>query len=256
MPTYNISVDLAPLAQALTIAGNEVALRVSQAVAATAQAGYERWTDSIMKARGVWYQEKQDYAASIKVRSINAFEAEIWSDYKNAAEIETGRPAKDLKRMLDTSTRVRISAKGARYLIIPMRHNTPGSDAHANPMPPDIYAAAKNMKSSSVVGQGVRLSGLNAYNTKSRTPIIVPQNVYQWGGKLGAVASKNHAGMVKMKESSGGSSYLTFRVMTEQSQGWIIRAKPGLHIAQNVTDELRPLFERAIEEAVKSALPL
>lgn len=44
MPTYNLSVDLAPLAQALTIAGNEVALRVSQAVAATAQAGYERWT--------------------------------------------------------------------------------------------------------------------------------------------------------------------------------------------------------------------
>lgn len=265
MPNYSISVDLAPLAQALTVTGNEIVMRISQAVAATAQAGYERWAEGIMKADGVWSKEKQEYAESIKVRSINAFEAEIWSDYKNAAAIETGRPAKDLKRMLDTSMRVRISAKGARYLIIPFRHNTPGHDAHADAMPQHIYAAAKSLAPSSVAGQGVRLSGLNAYLTASRMPMIVPQNIYQWGGRLkGGMAPKlkpeHHsdpfAGMVRVKTSTGGHQHMTFRVMSERSSGWIVPAKPGLFIARRVTEELSPLFERAIQEAVKISLPI
>lgn len=266
MPTqYKLSVDLAPFAHALTVAGNEIALRVSMTVAATAQTIYERWVDSVMKAPGIWMGEKDAYAQSIKVRSISGFEAEVWSDYKHAAEIETGRPARDLKKMLDTSMKVRISAKGARYLYIPMRHNTPGNDALANPMPQSVYDAAKNLSPSSIVGQSARLSGTGAYDVKTKQAYLVPKHEYQWGGRLPAGMAPKlkpehktdiYAGMTKFKNAAGGSSYLTFRTMSENSPGWIIPAKPGLFIVRNILDEVQPLFIRGIEESIKRGLPL
>ena len=256
MPKYEISIDLAPLAQILGQSGNVIAQNVSKVVAAAAQSCWDRWTGAIMGAPGISAAEKLEYAGSVQIRSINGFEAEIWSDYKYASEIETGRPARDLKRMLDTSTKVRISAKGARYLIIPMRHNTPGNTAHAQAMPQSVYDIASQMQSSLITGQTNRLSGLNASNIATKAPITVPQNIYQWGGRLGAVVSKkgktdNYSGMVKMKESSGGSTYLTFRVMSEKSSGWIIPAKQGLLIVSKVVDEVRPLFDFAMEEAIR-----
>lgn len=39
------------------------------------------------------------------------FEALVWADYKYAEEIEQGRLPKDLKRMLNTSLKVRTSRK-------------------------------------------------------------------------------------------------------------------------------------------------
>jgi hypothetical protein len=261
---FNLSIDLAPLVNALSGANIELAQRVSVVVAATAQSAYERWADAVMKANGVWVGEKSDYVGSIKVRSINGFEAEVWSDYKHAKEIETGRPQRDLKRMLDTSVKVRVSAKGARYLIIPMRHNTPGSNALSNSMPPNVYAGAKMLSPSSVIGTVTRLSGLNAYNTKTKLPMVTEQNIYKWGGRLPAGLSAKlksehktdpYAGMVRMKQQGGGSAYLTFRTMTENSHGWIVPEKPGMHIVQNVVNDVRPLFEQAMAEAIKGILP-
>lgn len=259
MPKYEISIDLAPLVQALSASGDIVAQNVSKVVAATAQSCWDRWTGAIMAAPGISAAEKLEYAGSVNIRSINGFEAEIWSDYKYASEIETGRPARDLKRMLDTSTRVRVSAKGARYLIIPMRHNTPGNTAHARAMPQSVYDIAKSLESSSVTGQTTRLSGLNASSIPTGAPMAVPQNIYQWGGKLAAGSmgpnpkgkTDIYAGMVKMQTATGGSQYLTFRVMSEKSKGWIIPAKPGLLIVSKVVDEVRPLFDFAMEEAIR-----
>jgi hypothetical protein len=263
MLEYRITVDLAPLAQALNAIGNEIAQRISQGVAATAQVVQERWIESIMRAPGIWAGEKDAYAESVKIRPINPMEIEIFSDYANASAIETGRPPRDLKKMLDTSLKVRLSAKGLRYLIIPFRHNTPGNTAHADAMPADVYAAAKKLPQSSVTGQ-VKVSRLDVYSTQKREKFLVPQNIYQWGGRLpeGMApklkpqhASDPYAGMVRMKTGNVKSAYLTFRVMSEDSPGWIVPAKPGLFIAKNVADEIVPVFDRALSEAIKGALP-
>lgn len=264
MPQYDISIDLAPLAQALTLPQNVVATRVSQVVAATAQAVYERWVNAVTKAQGVWEGEKKDYVSSIRITGANAFESTVFSDYKNAWAIETGRPQRDLKKMLDTSLKVRVSAKGARYLYIPMRHNTPGHTAHAKAMPASIYDAAKQLGLSSVTGKGVRPSGTGAYDTSTKKQFLVPQNTYQWGGRLQpGLAPKikpshktdPYAGMVRFTNSTGGSSFLTFRTMSENSNGWLIPAKPGLFLARDIADEMRPLFEQAMIEAIKGAVP-
>ena len=46
------------------------------------------------------------------------------------------------------------------------------------------------------------------------------------------------------------SAYMTFRVMSDKSSGWIVPAKPGLYLAKNVANQLQPLLETAIGGAV------
>jgi hypothetical protein len=241
MPNYNLTIDLAPLMMAMASVNKEIELRIAKTVADTANAVLMDWKERVLHAPGVWQQEKDDYANSIAIRPINDFEVEIYSDYKFAAEIETGRPARDLKRMLDTSTKVRVSVKTSqRYLIIPMRHNV-------SSMPQAVKSAAQAMTKSTVTSMTTRPNQIDTYDTKSRQKIGVSQRVYQWGSRMAAPKGSNHAGMVRMNTSTGkakSSSYLTFRVMTENSNGWIIPAKPGLFIVRTLVDEYLPKFEQ------------
>jgi hypothetical protein len=57
--------------------------------------------------------------------------------------------------------------------------------------------------------------------------------------------------MARFKTSTGGSSYLTFRIMMEGSTGWIVPAQPGKYLAKNVADALEPLAEKIVAEALK-----
>jgi hypothetical protein len=64
---------------------------------------------------------------------------------------------------------------------------------------------------------------------------------------------RKHAGMVRFDigtPKSPRSSYLTFRVMSEQSSGWIIPAQPGQHLVKGVVDRLRPQAEKQFSEAL------
>jgi hypothetical protein len=163
---------------------------------------------------------------------------------------------------------VRVSKSGSRFLYIPFRHNTPGHGAIGNPMPHSIYGLAKAMTPSRIVGQGSRPSGTGAFSIKTRTHLMVPQNKYQWGASLPAGLSPKlkphhktdiHAGMKRFDTSTPGgaksSSYLTFRTMSEKSQGWIVPAQAGQKIAQGVVDRMKPKAEGAFAEAVKRSIP-
>ena len=90
---------------------------------------------------------------------------------------------------------------------------------------------------------------------------------YAWGDRLSAKALRaagmddadvrKYAGMVRMKDDafrnrSGG--YLTFRVMIEGSSGWIVPAKPGLHIVQAVAAEAETWAPEIISKAVQAAV--
>jgi hypothetical protein len=191
----------------------------------------------------------------------------VETDYKLAEEIETGRPAKDLKVMLNTSLKVRVAKGGKnvgkRYLIIPFRHNTPGMNAHAPDMPAHIYNEAKNLKASLVLQTGSRQSGTGAISLKNKTAITVPQRKYKWGQSLPAgLAPKKsahhttdvYAGMVRFKTSAFGgkrsSAYMTFRIMMEGSPKWIVQAKPGLYLAQKVRDEIAAEAPQVFAQAI------
>lgn len=142
-----------------------------------------------------------------------------------------------------------------------------------NAMPTSVYELAKEMTPSEVIGMGERPTGEVTHivpgqgmypAAKSLQPVggpMVPKMSYNWGQRLtkqamkaagiDAATRKRYAGMVRMSESTGGSTYLTFRVMAEGSSGWITRPKPGLHIVQGVVTQLQPLATAAIGEAMK-----
>ena len=214
-----------------------------------------------MKQPGIWIAEKQKYVESITWKPSGPFSAHVWADYKFAEEIETGRPARDLKAMLQTSNKTRLTKSGKKYLIIPFRHNVPGNEAHARAMPPEVYAAVSSadFRKSRVTGKTTRLNAKGA---------VVPQNVYHWGSRLmheGQKLKEFHTsnpydGMVRFNTSSGkqkSSAYLTFRVMMEGSMKWIVPAKPGAFILQKVVADIEPKAQAAFEKAMEidTALP-
>lgn len=286
MPTYKISIDLPSSEEIEHIVNQAVLPKVAQAVRAIAFQAQANWQDGVNKAR-LWSGEKTPYIESIKINYLTPFSAEIVSDYKYAADIETGRPPRDLKQMLNTSDKVRRTKDGRRFLIIPLRHNTPGSDALGPAMPSSVYAIAKNMSKSKVVSQGFRRSGEitllspkhgmraakeqtaflstmkgRRHNSGMSMHHMVNKNNYSWGdsmtpkmlGKHSKEDQRKYGGMKRMATSTGGSSFLTFRVMMEGSPGWIIPAQPGMYIAKKVADDLSPLTGKVIQEAFKRTL--
>lgn len=229
---------------------------LEQAVRAVAQQTRIVWMEEVQKAK-LWSGEKDAYAQSITWAMTGTYSAVVRASYSKADEIEKGRPPRDLKRMLNTSLKVRLSSKGRRYLIIPFRHNTPGHGAHAKAMPDDVYQVAKQLKPSRITGKTKRLSGTGAYDMKSRKPLTVSQNVYQWGERLDKSFGKHYAGMVRFDTGAGkskSSAYLTFRVMAEGSKGWVIPAQPGQPIVKTVVDKMQPLAEKAFKEAMKRSV--
>lgn len=259
----NFSLDGLPAVRASIY--QQVYPLLTEAVGAVAQQLAANWMAAVYRAK-LWGGEKDAYAATIQVKMTGAFSAMVWSDYRYDEDIENGRPARDLKKMLDTSLKVRVNKRGNRYLVIPFRHNTPGSNATGPSMPQHVYAVAKRLKESRVIGQTSRLSGTGAMDIKTRTHLTVPQNLYSWGGRLPAGMMgpnpKNKvdrfAGMTRFTTGTPGgkqsSAYLTFRVMTQNSRGWIIPPQPGQNIAKGVVDDMRPVAEEIFREAVKRSL--
>ena len=264
MTPYNIRVDLSELLGSHSAIVQAVFPNISAAVQLTAEEAAFRWKSAVMKAR-LWSGEKAPYVESIKWTMTGQFEAEVTTDYRLAGEIETGRPSRDLKRMLQTSKKTRVvesgPRKGQRYLIIPFRHNTPtasGEGAHAPQMPSHVYAHARTLAPTMVLPPG----SVKPKSRMSATGHVVPQHSYKWGGRLPpgltpklkpSHHSDIHAGMVRMNTSSGkakSSAYLTFRVMGEWSSGWVVGPREGLYLAKKVADGMQPVLEEAIGKAV------
>lgn len=208
-----------------------------------------------------------DYARSILLRQTGDFEAEVYSMLPYAAAIEDGSPARDLKRMLNTSLKVRLSKKGKRYLIIPFRHGHPNS-VMGNNMPRVVHDwwKSKARSSSHIKGEFLRPSGTGAFDIKTRKPIMVPAWKYKWGTKLSRAdladlgISGKHGrrleGMYRFRKLGGKAGYgqhtqfITFRVMSEGKPGWITRAKPGLYPARQTAALMRPIAEDVFAEAM------
>jgi len=244
---YRISLDLGAQMELSRGIKAELFPLVNQAVNGIAQATASRWIEAVQRAK-LWSGEKDAYAKTITYRMIGDFSAVVESDYRYAQDIETGRPPRDLKAMLNTSMKVRTTNKGTRYLIIPFRHN-------ADTVPDQ----ARSMSLSTITGHGRRVSGTGAFSLLTRAPATVRQRQYNWGDRLtGPNVSKNQQGMVRMNTATGSgkksSAYLTFRVMSEKSRGWIVPAQPGQNIAQGVAQEMQPLADEFLAEAVRRTL--
>lgn len=269
---FNISFDLGSVLEITKIVNKEVFPLLNQAVKAVAKQTAADWQREVYQAK-LWSGEKDAYAATIKWKMTGDFSAVIESDYKHASEIEEGRPARDLKKMLDTSTKVRRTEDGRRFLVIPMRHNVKKLQAAG------LYGAAKALEASIISGQGQRASGEVTHlspkagmsksakqspflsNPKTKGENMVNQNSYAWGQKLSKADAGDHKwaqGMYRFNTSTPGgsnsSSYLSFKIMMEDSSGWVVPAQPGQHLARKVTTAMQPKAQAAFAAAIKKQL--
>jgi len=246
---------------------------------------------------------------------------------KYAYYLEYGFDSFDMKKALATSSKVRISKEGNRYLIIPFEHGTPGTTTK-RAMPKDVYSkatilrgtatgndrnsyqedtttkGAKNLRQSirlekrmEGVQQGAK-SYLESLIMIDNNPKKVERYNYKWGDKLADsnegilrtapktyIISENgkqktvtapahktspYSGMVRMsnnvqsprvsKFSTGGASeanystYMTFRVMSEKSQGWIRPAQKPMNILKETVERCQPIVEQMLMDAVRIGL--
>lgn len=270
--TFNISFDLGSVLDVRQIVNKQVFPLLNQAVRAVAQQTAADWQQEIYQAK-LWSGEKDAYAASITWKMTGDFTAVVESNYKHAQAIETGRPAYDLKQMLNTSTKVRRTEKGKRFLVIPMRHNVAKLQAAG------LYDHAKSLEASTVTGQGQRASGEVTHlspksgmskagkqspflsNPKTKGAMMVPQNSYAWGQRLSKADAGEHKwaqNLYRFNTSTPGggksSAYMTFRIMIEGQTGWVIPAQPGQHLARKVTQRMQPKAQAAFAQAIKRQL--
>lgn len=271
-PRFQISVQLAePVGYGFTRGTLPNLATALTAITSAAQAQWQSYAGGAPLPDGTTIGSRSGgYLRSIQTRDLGEFSTEVYSDSPYAQGIEEGVAAHDMKKMLDTSIKVRLSKEGKRYLIIPFRWGTPGTTGFGrNVMPDVIHALGQAMKPSHVTGMTERVSGTGAWDIKTQAPLKVPQRKYLWGDRLtgdqisgagvfGPMA-KRMAGMVKFQNQTGEkggkhSQYLTFRVMVEGSPGWLAPATPGKHPARAVADQFRPLAEQAFQAAIAEDL--
>lgn len=270
---YNISFDIGSVLDIKSMINKQIFPLLNQAVRAVAQQTAADWQKEVYQAK-LWSGEKDSYAQSVKWRMTGDFTAVVEADYKHAGEIETGRPPRDLKKMLGTSSKVRRTESGKRFLVIPMRHNVDKLNAAG------LGDVAKNLEASSVIGSGSRpsgevthlspSSGMTPSAKRKQTPFLssiktksamqVPQNSYAWGQRLSksdAGPNKWAQGMVRFDTSTPkgkSSAYMTFRIMMEGSGGWIVPAQAGQYLAKKVTSNMQPKAQAAFAQAIKKQL--
>ncbi len=90
-----IRVDLSGLLPAIEGELNTALSLVSAAVQQSAQA---EWQHAIFNQPGLSSFEKETYLNSLSVHVTGPFSVEVVADSKLADEIETGRPARDIKK--------------------------------------------------------------------------------------------------------------------------------------------------------------
>jgi len=242
----------------------------AMAVMQATQLAQQRWIDN---TTGAFRRSTGDYLQGIMDGLLYPYEDDIYTGAViNAAPhakwIEDGTPAHDMKKMLFTSAQVRISAKGKRYLIIPFRHGTPSAGSHEGgrgtnratlqTMPPAIYAMMRSKAPSR------QLTGMKVPNPAAGYRNAI-RYTYHWGGKLKASdlaaagldqtnrrphwKSSPYAGMVRFPRdsSTGQHTYMTFRVMHEDSTGWLHPGTPPKNLARKTAIEIEPAVVRLIE---------
>ncbi|WP_431860139.1 hypothetical protein [Azospirillum sp.] len=276
--TFRIGVEVAHLIPENSPLTGGLFPTLSHAVAAISAAAHRQW---VQYASGMALPDGKvinprtgEYARSIQLRQLGDFSAEVYTNLAYAAGIEHGMPARDLKRMLDYSLKVRLTKDGRRYLIIPFRWNNPNS-VLGNNMPQEVHDwwHGPGRTPSAITGVHRRLSGTGAYDIKTRQQITVPARTYSWGSRMGksdlaelgvtGPLAKRMEGMVNFRKPNarGGaahSKFMTFRVMIEGSPGWKAPAVEGKWPARTVAQQLQPVaeqaFGKAIEEDVKRLL--
>lgn len=171
-------------------------------------------------------------------------EVVVRNDDPMAGVVEDGHEAYSLPQRIrwGQAPRVKISVKGQRYLHIPLRHFGDDDEPRASGltattvkrmMPADVTRAARalNYTTKRNVGPIYEADAKGNFKFKQADEYSHPATKKRLGDEFGP----RHKGLMKTG-TTGHTRYLTIRTLKEGSSGWIIPARPGLHIVQQVAD--------------------
>lgn len=211
-----------------------------------------------------------EYARSIKIE-VDSREGDgalltyvISSDDPKAFWIETGTAAWDMRKMLQTSHKVRQTAEGKRYLVIPFRWGTPKTlvvGAYVGrEMTEQVHQFMLNRVPESFI------TGTYQQPSLIDPDVMVDRYSYQWGGNLtprdlnelgidpNTAPGRHMVGMYRMNdpEVGGHAQHVTFRTISENSpEGtWMHPGTEGKYPALAVAEWV----EREMHAAMNAAL--
>lgn len=268
MRAFNISIEIGDLlaGSALTRDAFPNLAYAVQRITEQAMSNWQAYAAGAPLPDGrILHTRSGTYLRSIQMRMTGDFSGEAYSNLPYALGIEEGLPSYDMKRWLGSSLKVRVNASGKRYLIIPFRHDTPGALSGGMPEAVHAWWQDPGRDRSRVIGFTRRVSGTGAWSVKTRAPYTLRQRHYRWGSRLtrsdldqlgvSEAVAKRLEGMVNFRQSAASpkhSKYLTFRVMSEESRGWIRPAMDGYRVAEQTAEQLRPIAEEVIRKAVQA----
>lgn len=191
-------------------------------------------------------------AQSIKSVDIGPFDTVVGTDSPYMERIQSGVKAYDMKDTYPFGRKSRRTKDGRGYLIIPFRWGTPnkngGARAHfRNVIPQELYKVVQKYKASVVSGE--------THLEENYARQLVERQEYFWGDRLKDEDSGNANGMVRMEDrATGGSTYFTFRVISEKNSmngdKWWKKAVPP----NDVTGALIRSNEKTIVDLIERGL--
>ena len=183
----------------------------------------------------------------------NEFAVGVFNNAKHAAPIEYGFATFSLPQRIrwGQTSKSRMSKAGRWYIVIPLMHRAYASKAKAKRdgltpatmkrmMPRNVHQAAKQLAFYRTRAQG----GPSGPGPRRLSGRESPGALHMPG------LHPHHEGLVK-SGSPGHENYTTFRVLTQDSKGWIIPGRPGKHLAAQAAEQARPDVLRMLGEAVK-----
>lgn len=275
MFTITPKIDQTKLAEvifALESLGSDRLPNTAEAVKNSTEAVQQRWVDNSDNA---FKRPTGAYLLGIENGLIyphnnDIYKGAVFNTVPHAAAIEHGMPSYDMKKALYTSSKVKISKKGKRYLIIPFRHGAPGaggkSAATLKSMPGNIYQKAKKLpfsvrtgkirsanpggRSLRGVGDQGRRSQIAIRSAKNLNKFVMRANPYTW-------KSSPYAGMIRTpRGTTGGGHYMTFRIMHEDSHGWIHPGTPPMRLAEKTANEMNQKVKQIINDGFMADLKM
>lgn len=225
----------------------------AKVISQLAQAAQRRWLEYASGQRELpngkrMHSVTGSYLSSIKIEEDGEMRYVIYSDDPKATWIEQGFPAFDMKKMLNTSKKVKKTKDGRRYMTVPFR--TQADDAHLGVILPKEAAAwwLRPQRRSTVLGppqEGSQTTQLKWGDRLTRAELtgigIDPDS--KMGSRL--------VGMVRM-DRPNGSEVVTFRTMVEGSSGWIMPARDGQYPAQATADWVQAEYASMMQAALEA----
>lgn len=170
------------------------------------------------------------------------------------------------------SPKARMSKRGVRYLRIPFRHGTPGTQGVGSGrartmMPSEVYRTARlalglvrasaerqATAAAHLRGAGTRMS--RPYNVLT-FPVALRDRAIRTEGHPGYTwRSRTYEGLFHVPQTGAGGkatggAYYTIRTLTEDSVGWYIGPFAGYHITDRVIERVQDPIRELVGDAAR-----